>query len=675
MPSAIVARSAALDQLCVNAVRVLSMDAVEQAQSGHPGAPMGLAPAAYVLWTKHLRHDPADPQWPGRDRFVLSCGHASMLLYSLLYLTGYDVSLDDLKAFRQWESKTPGHPERGATPGVETTTGPLGQGFGNAVGMALAAAHLDAEFGRSPHAILDQRVYFFASDGDLMEGISHEAASLAGHLRLGRLIGVYDDNHITIDGATSLTYSDDVKGRFTAYGWHVLEVDHGDDLGAIDAALEAAHKEEDRPSLIILRTHIAHGSPNKQDSSAAHGAPLGENEVRLTKENLGWPSQEPFYVPKEALEVWRQAARRGRQLHAEWTERRSAWGQEFPEQASEFERRLEGRLPDRWEERLPTPTIEDGPVASRSVSGKVVNALANAVPELLGGSADLAASNNTLVKGATNVAPGNLGGRNVHFGIREHAMGAILNGMALWGGFVPYGATFLVFSDYMRPAIRLAAMMGLHVIYVFTHDSIGLGEDGPTHQPIEHLSALRAIPNLVVIRPADAAETVEAWRVALSRRDGPVALVLTRQKLPPLKGTHEGKASDLARGGYVLKHTEDGPVQAVLIASGSEVVLALDAQKRLHAEGIPVRVVSMPSLELFAQQSSKYRDQVLPPSVPARLAIEAGHPQSWYRWVGGSGAVLGLEHFGASAPAKRLFTEFGLDVDEVVKRVKGLVEQ
>lgn len=675
MPSAIVARSAALDQLCVNAVRILAMDAVERAQSGHPGAPMGLAPAAYVLWTKHLRHNPADPDWVGRDRFVLSCGHASMLLYSLLYLTGYDVTLDDLKAFRQWDSKTPGHPEHGITPGVETTTGPLGQGFGNAVGMALAAANLAATFGRAPHEVFDQRVYFFASDGDLMEGISHEAASLAGHLGLGRLIGVYDDNRVTIDGATSLTYSDNVAQRFTAYGWHVCEVEHGDDLGAIDRAFETARAEEERPSLIVMRTHIAHGSPNKQDSSAAHGAPLGEDEVRLTREHLGWPSLEPFDVPDEALAVWREAGERGAALQADWQGRWSAYHDAFPEVAAEFERRRNRRLREGWEQSLPSFSVDDGPMATRSASGKVINAVAGAVPELLGGSADLAASNNTLVKEAANVAPGDLGGRNVHFGIREHAMGAVLNGMALWGGFIPYGATFLVFSDYMRPPMRLAAMMGLHVVYVFTHDSIGLGEDGPTHQPIEHLSALRSIPNLVVIRPADAAETVEAWKVALSWRAGPVALVLTRQKLRPLEGTHEGKAADLQRGGYVLKHTEDGPVQAVLMASGSEVALAVEAQQRLRAEGIPVRVVSVPSLELFARQPSKYRDRVLPPSVPVRLAIEAGQPQAWYRWVGDAGDVLGLERFGASAPAKRLFAELGFTADNVVARVKALLER
>ncbi|MGD2135671.1 MAG: transketolase [Gemmatimonadales bacterium] len=674
MSEAVVARSAALDQLCVNAVRVLSMEAVERAKSGHPGTPMALAPAVYVLWTKHLRHNPANPGWPGRDRFVLSCGHASMLLYSVLYLSGYDVPLEEIEDFRQWESRTPGHPEYGQTPGVETTTGPLGQGLGNAVGMALAAAHLSARFDRPQHHVADQWVYVFASDGDLMEGISHEVASLAGHLGLGRLVVVYDDNRITIDGSTSLTYSDDTAARFGAYGWHVQTVDDGNDLGAIDRALVAARADGARPSLIVLRTHIAYGSPNKQDTADAHGAPLGEDEVRLTKENLGWPAEEPFSVPDEALDEWRRARERGAQLEADWEERRRAYAAQHPQLAAELDRRLEGRLPEGWEQALPAFRVDDGPIATRAASGKVVNALADAIPELLGGSADLGGSNKTLVKDADDLGPGTLGGRNMYFGVREHGMGAILNGMALHGGFIPYGGTFLIFSDYMRPAIRLAAMMGLHVIYVFTHDSIGLGEDGPTHQPIEQLSALRAIPNLWVLRPADAAETAAAWRVALQRRDGPVALVLTRQKVPPFEATHAGGAH-VDRGAYVLAEAGATPPAAILLASGSEVQLAVAARDRLEAEGVPTRVVSVPSLELFQVQGDDYHASVLPPSVSARLAIEAGHPQSWYRWVGAGGDVLGIERFGASAPSERLFEEFGFTADAVTARVRALLDR
>jgi len=673
MPQAVVARSAALDQLCVNAARTLAMDAVQHANSGHPGAPMALAPLCYVLWTKHLRHNPANPAWPGRDRFVLSAGHASMLLYSLLHLTGYDLPLEELVNFRQWGSRTPGHPEFGHTPGVETTTGPLGQGVGNAVGMALAQAHLAAVFGRPGHGLLDHRTYFLASDGDLMEGISHEAASLAGHLRLGRLIGFYDDNGITIDGATSLTYSDDVASRFAAYGWHILTVEDGNDLGAIDEATAAAARETERPSLIIVRTHIAYGSPNKQDTAAAHGAPLGEEEVLLTKRNLGWPHEEPFTVPEEALAEWRRCVDRGADLEASWSEARRAYAEAHPDLAGELERRLAGELPNGWEARLPVFAPDDGPLATRSASGKVLNALVPTVPELIGGSADLSPSNNTLVKDAPPLAPGALGGHNIHFGIREHAMGAVLNGMALHGGFRPYGGTFLVFSDYMRPAIRLAAMMGLDVIYVFTHDSIGLGEDGPTHQPIEMLASLRAIPNLTVVRPADASETAEAWRLAVRHRGGPVALVLTRQKVPVLDRSDLAPAEQLARGGYVLADAPSGAPAAVILASGSEVSLALKARQLLAADGLGVRVVSMPSMELFAAQPPSYRDQVLPPALPVRLAVEAAHPQPWYRWVGDRGEVVGIERFGASAPYQRLFREFGFTAEAVADRVRTML--
>ncbi|MDH5551406.1 MAG: transketolase [Gemmatimonadota bacterium] len=669
--SAVAARTV-LDQVCINTVRTLAMDAVERATAGHPGTPMALAPLGYVLWTRHLRHSPADPTWPGRDRFVLSCGHASMLLYSLLHLSGYDLSLDDLMAFRQWESRTPGHPEHGMTPGVETTTGPLGQGFGNAVGMALAAAHLGAIFNRPRHRVVDQRVYVLLSDGDLMEGISHEVASLAGHLRLGNLVALFDDNGITIDGPTSLSCSDDVARRFEAYGWHVQRVADGNDLDAIDRALDAAKAEQGRPSFIIVRTHIGYGSPNKQDTAAAHGSPLGEEEVRLAKRGLGWPYDKPFTVPAEALAEWRRCVPRGQSLQAEWDAAVAAYADAEPEAAAELRRRLGGRLPDGWEQTLPTFGASDGPMATRTASGKVLNAVASAIPELLGGSADLAGSNDTLVKGAPDLGPNHLGGRNVYFGIREHGMASVMNGMALHGGVIPYGGTFLVFSDYMRPAIRLAAMMGLRVIYVFTHDSIGLGEDGPTHQPVETLTALRAIPNLTVIRPGDAAETVQAWRVAL-RGHGPVALVLTRQKVPTLDRTILADAEGLVRGAYVLADPEDGPPEVILLASGSELALVVDAGRRLSSMSVRVRVVSVPSLELFRAQPEEYRRQVLPPAARARLAVEAADMTPWHPWVGDGGEVLGMASFGKSAPSQRLFSEFGLTPEVVVDRVRRLI--
>jgi transketolase len=664
--------STALDQLCINTIRTLAMDAVQRANSGHPGTPMALAPLGYVLWTRHLRHNPRDPRWFGRDRFVLSCGHASMLLYSLLYLTGYDLPLDELKDFRQWESKTAGHPEYGLTPGVETTTGPLGQGFGNAVGMALAAHHLAARFERPGHEILPQRVYFIASDGDLMEGLSHEAASLAGHLRLGRLIGFYDDNRITIDGSTDLAYSDDAGGRFEAYGWHVQHVDDGNDLDAIHHAIEAAKHETDRPSLIVVRTHIAFGSPNKQDTAEAHGAPLGEEEVRLTKERLGWPYDEPFTVPGEALAEWRRCVERGAERQRQWDDAFAVYRKQFTELAGELERRIAGTLPAGWEEAV--PDLSDAPaMATRKASSAVLNALTKAVPELLGGSADLGVSNLTLIKGAADLAPGNLGGQNMYFGVREHAMAAVLNGMALYGGVMPYAGTFLIFSDYMRPSIRLAALMGIKVIYVFTHDSVGLGEDGPTHQPVEHLSSLRAIPKLTVIRPADPAETAEAWRMAVKHRGGPVAISLTRQNVAQLDRKSLAPASGLARGAYVLAEASGRNPTVILIATGSEVGLAVEARSRLETEGTPTRVVSMPSHELFAAQPQKYRDMVLPPRATVRLAIEAGSPMSWHRWVGDRGDVLGVERFGASAPYQLIFAEFGFTVDNVVHRVRQLL--
>ena len=650
------------------------MDAVQKAESGHPGTPMALAPLAYVLWTRHLRYNPADPGWPNRDRFILSAGHASMLLYSVLYLTGYDLTLEDLKQFRQWESKTPGHPEYGYTPGVETTTGPLGQGVGNAVGMAVAEAHLAAVFNKEGHGIVDHHTYFICSDGDLMEGVSHEASSFAGHFKLGKLIGFYDDNKITIDGSTDLTYTDDAAMRFEAYGWHVQHVADVNDLDALDEAIDVAKRVTDRPSLIVCRTHIGFGSPNKQDTAKAHGEPLGVDEIKLTKQAYGWPSLEPFHVPDEALAAWRGAGARGAGRQDEWRRRFEAYRAAFPKEAGELERRQRGELPAGWESAIPSFTAENGNVASRAASGQVLNAIAAKVPELIGGSADLAPSNNTLLKQADTFSPTNHAGRNFHFGIREHGMGSIMNGMALHGGIIPYGGTFLIFSDYMRPPIRLAAFMERLVIYVYTHDSVGLGEDGPTHQPIEQLTALRAIPRMTVIRPADASETAEAWRAALTHRDGPVALVLTRQKLGFVDRTKYAPAGGLARGAYVLADAPGGAPQVVLLSSGSEVALVLAAQDRLAGEGIRARAVSMPSHELFARQPAEYQREVLPAGVP-RVAIEAAHPMSWYRWVGTEGVVLGIERFGASAPYARIYQELGLTVDKLVEAARRVARR
>jgi len=660
-----------LETLCIDTIRTLAMDAVQKADSGHPGTPMALAPLAYVLWTRHLRHDPKDPRWFDRDRFVLSAGHASMLLYALLFLSGYDLTLEDLEQFRQWESRTPGHPEYGHTPGVETTTGPLGQGLGNSIGFAIAEAHLAALFNRPGHAIIDHHTWFIASDGDLMEGVSHEAASLAGHLRLGKLIGFYDDNQITIEGATDLAYSDDAAGRFQSYGWHVQRVDDGNELDAIESAIQAAKEETERPSLIIVRTHIAWGSPNKQDTAEAHGAPLGAAEVLATKRNLGWQWQEPFTVPEEALSEWRKCVPSGELMRNVWQERFDAYRAAYPGEAAELERRIRADLPENWDADLPVFTAQNGTVATRSASEKVLNAIAKRVPELMGGSADLAPSTRTEIKGSPSFSAQERTGRNLHFGIREHAMGAALSGMSLHGGIIPYGATFLIFSDYMRPSIRLASMMGRHVIYVFTHDSIGLGEDGPTHQPIETLAALRAIPGLIVIRPADSAETVEAWRAAILQR-GPVALALTRQKVAFLDRSHYESQAGLARGAYILRDARGDAPQIVLMASGSEVQIAAEAQSRLESDGVRVRLVSAPSLELFAQQPASYRDHLLPRAVP-RIAVEAASPLSWYRWVGERGVVLGLERFGASAPYERIYQGLGLTPGRVVDEARTLL--
>jgi len=672
MTQAVAARNTSLDLLCINTVRTLAMDAVQKANSGHPGTPMALAPVAYVLWQRHLRYNPANPKWPGRDRFILSCGHACMLQYAVLYLTGYDLSLDDIKAFRQWGSRTPGHTEYGHTPGVEVTTGPLGQGVGNAAGMALAEAHLAATFNRPGHNIVDHCTYFLCSDGDLMEGVSHEAASFAGHLKLGKLIGIYDDNRITIDGKTDLTFSDDTGKRFESYGWHVVHVADGNDLDAIDAAITSARKVTDKPSMIIVRTHIGFGSPNKQDTASAHGAPLGEDEVRLTKQNLGWPTLEPFYVPDEALAHWRKARERGAKLEAEWRQRFEAYKKAHPDLAAELERRLAGKLPDGWDAGIPTFTTKDAQ-ATRAASGKVIAAIAPKVPELIGGSADLAESTNLVFHGSGDLGPGTIGARNMHFGIREHGMGAIMNGMWLHGGLRPIGSTFLMFSEYMRPPIRLAGLSGIPALYVFTHDSIGLGEDGPTHQPIEQLASLRSIPNLTVMRPGDPTEVAEAWRVAMAHRAGPVAMILTRQKVAVIDRAKYAPANGVRRGAYVLGDAPGGKPKVILIGTGSEVELVVAAYEKLTADGVAARVVSMPSMEIFAKQPQDYRDTVLPPSVPARLAVEAGVGQPWYRWVGDRGAVLGIERFGTSAPAPRIYQEFGLTVDHVVKRAKELL--
>jgi transketolase len=648
------------------------MDAVEQAQSGHPGTPMALAPVAYVLWHRFLRHNPGNPEWVDRDRFVLSCGHASMLLYSLLHLSGYDLSLEDIRNFRQWGSKTPGHPERGHTPGVETTTGPLGQGFGNAVGMAIAERFLAGHFNRPNHPIVDHRTWVFASDGDLMEGVASEAASLAGHLRLGKLAVVYDDNHITIDGDTALTFSDDVARRFEAYGWRVLKVADGNDLAGITQALATARDETGRPTLIVLRTVIADPAPTKRNSADAHGAPLGDEEVRRTKEIMNWPVEPRFYLPDDALAHWRSAVTRGAELEAAWRKRFEVYAEAYPELATEFRLWFSGTLPQDWDRNLPGIAADTGPLATRQASGVALQSIAAAVPNLIGGSADLGGSTGTTLKQGGTFGPGSTG-RTFHWGVREHGMAACLNGIAAHGGLRAFGSTFLVFSDYMKPAIRLAAIMRLPVIYIGTHDSIGLGEDGPTHQPVEHLAMLRSIPNLVTIRPADAGETVEAWKVAIERRDGPTFLVLTRQKLPVLERNLAGAAEGLRRGAYVIVDPDAAEApDAILIATGSEVAVALEAARLLATDPIRTRVVSMPSWELFAAQPESYRNSVLPPAVRTRVAVEAAGPMGWSRWTTDEGAMVGMRGFGASAPGERLFQEFNLTPQQVAETVRLL---
>jgi len=661
-----------VDEICINTIRTLSMDAIQKANSGHPGAPMGLASAAYVLWTKVLKHNPRNPDWPDRDRFVLSGGHASMLLYSLLYLTGYDLTLDDIKSFRQWQSKTPGHPEYGHTPGVETTTGPLGQGFANAVGMAMAERHLAAIFNRPGKEIVDHYIYMMCGDGDMMEGIASEASSLAGHLGLSKLICIYDDNKISIEGGTDIAFTENVAERFKAYRWQVLRVADGNDVEAIEQALQAAKAETERPSLIMVRTHIAYGSPNKQGSAAAHGAPLGEEEVCLTKRNLGCRDDETFCVPEKALEIFRTCLDKGKEAERSWQETFSAYAQESPASARQWSDAIKGILPDDWEGQLSLFSESDGPLATRVASGKVLNALADKIPWLLGGSADLAPSNKTIIESSFDFQKNHYGGRNIRFGVREHAMGAILSGMALHKGVRPYGGTFLVFSDYMRPSIRLAALMKLPVIYVFTHDSIAVGEDGPTHQPVEHLAALRTIPGLTVIRPADAVETAEAWRRAIKAGDGPVALILSRQKLPILNSNQTDPEHGLQKGAYIIADAEGTP-DVIIIATGSEIHISLEARRILSEKGVTARVVSMPSWELFENTTKEYQKTILLPETTARIAVEAGIPMGWERYVGDRGIVIGTTRFGSSAPGGTLMQNYGFTAENIVEKAMQLL--
>lgn len=649
----------------INTLRFLSADAVQQANSGHPGLPMGAAAMAYTLWTRHLRHNPRNPKWPGRDRFILSGGHGSMLLYSLLHLTGYDLPLEEIKNFRQFDSKTPGHPEYGLTPGVETTTGPLGQGFATGVGMAIAATHLAATFNKPGHEIIQSYIFGIVTDGDLMEGVSSEAASLAGHLQLGRIIYLYDDNHISIDGSTDLAFTEDRGARFEAYGWHVQKVEDGNDVEAIDAAIRAA-KADPRPSLIAVRTTIGFGSPKRQGTAKAHGEPLGDEELNAAKDNLGWPQEPRFLIPGDVLEFYHDAIERGREREVDWKMKFDAYKQIHPALGAELSRRLTGQLPEGWNADLPTFTEDEKGLATRASSGKVLNAVALKLPELMGGSADLTPSNNTLFEQAGDFQKENPSGRYLRFGVREHAMGAALNGLNVFGGVIAYGGTFLIFSDYMKPAIRIAAISQIPSIFVFTHDSIGLGEDGPTHQPIEQLAGLRAIPHLNVIRPADANEVAQAWDVAISRRNGPTALALTRQNVPTLEGTANGM---LSKGAYVLK--DFGEPEIILMASGSEVHLILGAAKKLADEGHGARVVSFPSWDLFEGQDEAYRESVLPKNITTRLAVEAASTLGWDRYAT---SILGIDHYGASAPAKVIFEKFGFTVENVFARAKELLK-
>ena len=678
-----------VDGLCINTIRFLAVDAIQQANSGHPGLPMGAAPMAYILWTHFLRHNPANPAWIDRDRFILSAGHGSMLLYSLLHLTGYDLSLEDIRRFRQWGSRTPGHPERGITPGVETTTGPLGQGFANAVGMAAAEAHLSARYNRPGFPVIDHTTYCLVGDGDLMEGVVAEAASLAGHLRLGKLICLYDDNRISLAAATDLCFTEDRAGRFTAYGWHVQTVADGNDLAAITAAIAAARTETERPSLISVRTHIGYGSPHKQDSFEAHGAPLGIDEVRLSKESLGWRVEPLFFIPEKALRNFRLALGKGSAAESAWNDQFAVYAREFSMLAEELRQIMRGEFPVGWDEEIPCFPADPKGMATRAASGLVMNAIAPRLPQFMGGSADLNPSTNTLLKRLGDFeSPGftpvdrqgaiggewGYGGRNIHFGVREHGMAAVMNGMAAHGGTIPFGATFLTFSDYLRPSLRLAALMGLHVIHIFTHDSIAVGEDGPTHQPVEQLAALRTIPNLVVIRPGDANETVVAWQVALEMTGRPVALVLSRQSLPILDRCKFAPPAGLRRGGYILADAAGGAPVLILIATGSEVALVLAAREQLAERNIRARVVSLPSWELFDEQDEEYREGVLPSRVTRRLAVEAGSPFGWQRYTGDGGEIIGVERFGASAPGGIMLKEYGFTMENVCRRALALME-
>jgi transketolase len=661
-----------VENLAINTIRFLAADAVQKANSGHPGLPMGAAAMAYTLWTRHLRFNPLNPQWPGRDRFILSGGHGSALLYALLYLTGFNLPLEQVMNFRQWGSQTPGHPEYGLTPGVEVTTGPLGQGFANGVGMAIAEAHLAAEFNRPGYEVINHFIYGIVTDGDLMEGVASEAASLAGHLGLGRIVYLYDDNHISIDGSTDLAFTEDRATRFEAYGWHVQKIQDGNDTVAVDRAIAQA-KKDPRPSLIMCRTHIGYGLPTRQDTAKAHGEPPGQEELDGAKVNLGWPLEPKFYVPDSVLTVFRKAIKQGEKAENSWRKLLRAYLAEYPQLDTELERRLMGELPENWEVDLPIFPADPKGMATRAASGKIINSLASRLPELIGGSADLTPSNDTWIKDSTDFQKGTPEGRNFHFGVREHAMGAIINGMAVYGGVIPFGGTFLVFSDYMRPAIRLSALSHYPSIWVYTHDSIGLGEDGPTHQPIEHLAALRAIPNLVVIRPADANEVTEAWKVAITRRHGPTALILSRQAIPVLDRTIYAPAEGLERGAYVLADLGDSKPELILMASGSEVSLIVEAGKRLSSEGVNVRLVSFPSWELFKLQDEAYQNQVLPPEIKLRLSVEAAVSQGWERWVGDQGRSISVERFGASAPYKIIFENYGLTVDNVILHAQQLM--
>ena len=662
----------ALDQLCINTIRTLAIDGVQKAKCGHPGMPMGAAPMAYVLWTRFLKHHPANPHWHNRDRFVLSAGHGSMLLYSLLHLTGYDVSLDDLKNFRQFGSKTPGHPEFHLTAGVETTTGPLGQGFGNGIGIAIGERYMAARHNRPNFDVVNYFIYGIVGDGDLMEGVSSEAASLAGHLKLGNVIYLYDDNHISIDGTTEYAFTEDRMKRFEAYGWHTQSVADGNDLEAIDKAIRAAQGVANRPSIIAVRTHIGYGSPNKHDTGEVHGTALGEEEVKLTKKVYGWDPEKQFFIPPEALDHFRKAVERGRAAEEEWQTKFSEYKKTYPELSAELEGIWGGKFGDAWKKALPKFGPETGGMATREASGKVLNAIAPHLPGLIGGSADLRPSNNTFLKNCGEFQTGSYDGRNFHFGVREHAMGSVLNGLALTSGIIPFGGTFLIFSDYMRPPIRLAALMGIRPIYVFTHDSIGLGEDGPTHQPIEQLASLRAIPNMTLLRPADANETAEAWKYAVEHRSGPVAIALTRQKVPTIDRSVYASAENFWKGAYILAESSSKP-EIILIGTGSEVQFVIAAYERLSEKGIGVRVVSMPSWELFERQTKEYRESVFTPSIKKRLAVEAGVPMGWNKYVGDEGIIMGITKFGASAPFEILYKEYGFTVENVVKKAEELL--